>query len=365
MANYENEKKEIVDWLKHPNELGKAPSKIEFVKEFTDEDEVHCLIFRFKSGLFSPWLMAIHSDSGIFSELEKYDEANDIEQASKMLDYLKQYWKNIALNEEEKKLREEKAENFHAFVLKKEAKFEPDLFVEMFEKEWGEKLQNSDGEPDSDTNKEVREGTDARIYCSENGIRLIIGYMDFAIPDDEAVTNAKYNYMWPAGADVAATHTAHEVVFTSGGDSIKERAFFYSKVISTLCKMENNIGLYANGVVYEPKMIVQMCELVKEERLPIPALVWCGIGKEEQGLSAWTDGMKQFGFDEMEIINSDKKPSELQGFMLLLVDYCISNDIGFHDGESVGLTASVQLKIEKSKGYNVNEDGETLKLNIM
>ena len=52
--------------------------------------------------------MAIHSDSGIFSEQERYDEKNDIEQATQMLTYLKQYWKSIALNEEEQKEREKK-----------------------------------------------------------------------------------------------------------------------------------------------------------------------------------------------------------------------------------------------------------------
>ena len=57
MANYENEMREVADWLKHPNELGKAPFKMEFVKEFTDEEGCHCLIFKFKKGLFSPWLM--------------------------------------------------------------------------------------------------------------------------------------------------------------------------------------------------------------------------------------------------------------------------------------------------------------------
>ena len=33
MANYENEMREVADWLKHPNELGKAPFKMEFVKD--------------------------------------------------------------------------------------------------------------------------------------------------------------------------------------------------------------------------------------------------------------------------------------------------------------------------------------------
>lgn len=362
MADFENEKQEIIEWLKHPNELGKAPSKIEYVKEFTDEEGAHCLIFRFKPSMFSKWLMAIHSDAGIFSEQEEYEEANDIEQATKMLEYLKQYWKNVARNEEEKKERAEKAKNFHAFILKKEARFEPNVFLSMYEKDWGEALDATDG---GEEDRAATKGTDALICTTKSGLRLVLGYMDFAIPGKEAEANAAYNYMWREAVEVAASHLAHEVIYVAGDGDIIDKAFFYSKVIYTLCKMDNNIGLYANGVVYEPAMVVKMCELVKQEELPIPILVWCGLGQEENGLSAWTDGMKCFGFDEMEIVGSNKKPSELQGFVYLLVDYCIKNNVGFHDGETVALTASVQLLVEKSKGFNVDEDGETLKINLV
>ena len=43
----------------------------------------------------------------------------------------------------------------------------------------------------------------------------------------------------------------------------------------------------------------------------------------------------------------------------------INNNIGFHEGEIVGLAAGLQLKVEKSKGCNVDEDGETLKLSFL
>ena len=69
MVQYKEEMQEVVEWLEHPNELGKAPAKIEFTKEFTDSDGIHCLIFRFKKGMLSPWLLAIHSESGIFRML--------------------------------------------------------------------------------------------------------------------------------------------------------------------------------------------------------------------------------------------------------------------------------------------------------
>lgn len=360
MAQYDKEKQELIEWLMHPNELGKAPAKIEFVKEFTDEEDVHCLIFKFKKGMLSPWMLAIHSDSGMFSEQEKYDPATDVEDAKKMVEYLKQYWKNIARNEEEKKERAERAKSFQGFILKKEAKFEPDAFLKLYAEDWGEKLEDT-----APSEEEAREGVDARIYTNSQGMRVTLGYMDFKVPNEEAEANARYNYMWREAVEVTASHVAQEVVFVSGGDNVRNRAMLYSRVICTLCKMDNNIGLYSNGVVYNPEMITRMYNLIKGDELPLPVLVWIGICQGDTGISAWTDGMKNFGFDEMELLDSKMELQNLQGFMLLLVEYCLKNDISFHDEETVALSASMHLKVKKSKGYNVDEDAETLKLQML
>ncbi|MBR1737529.1 MAG: hypothetical protein IJ736_11030, partial [Firmicutes bacterium] len=283
---YEKEKQEVIDWLKHPNELGKEPSKIEFVKEFTDDDS-NCLIFKYKKGLFSPWLLAIHSEAvGVFSEQEKYDEKRDIEQAKKLLDFLKQYWKSVAKSVEEAEKRKEKAKKFSGFVLKAEPEFEPDEFLKMYEEDWGERLKDDDG------HGEKKEGVDARIFENENGLRLVIGYMDFRVPDNEAEENAIYNWMWKDAVATTEKHKAHEVVTIMGDGEIKEQAMFYAKAVLTLCRMENNIGVYANGVVYQPELFFAMEKCIRNGELPIPVLVWIGLGREEDGISAWTDGMK-------------------------------------------------------------------------
>ena len=355
--SYEKERDEVIEWLKHPNELAKAPSKIEFVKEFTDEEDCKCLIFRFKAGMLSPWLLAIHSDCGIFSEQEKYDEKRDVEQAKALMEYLKTYWKNVERNEEEKEERKEKAKGFGAFVLLENPGFDVKLFMKKYEEEWGEALDGYvEPEKEGDT-------VDAQILTTKDGFRIIMGYMEFRVPGNEAEDNASYNFMWKEAVETTAKHKAHMVVSVSDKDRIKEAAMFYGRAMVTICQMENVLGIYSNGVVYQPKMFVGVKKAMLEGSLPLPVLVWCGICQGSQhGLSTWTEGMKNFGFDEMEIENLDKQPSEVYGFMLLLVEYCISNDISFHDGETVGLAAGLQVRIKKSKGYNVDEDGETLKI---
>ena len=358
--SYEKERDEVIDWLKHPNELGKAPFKIEFAKEFTDPEGIHCLIFKFKTGALSPWLLAIHSDSGIFSEEEKYDEKRDIEQAQALINYLKQYWKNVALNAEESKKRAENAKAFCGFVLKAEQKFEPELFLKNYEEDWGEKLSNCDTNPE-----DAEGGTAACIYSNEQGLNLVFGYMDFRVPNGEAEENAQFNFFWKEAVETTRTHKAHEVVTVMGIGEIRDKAMFFAKALVSLCRMDNNIGVYMNGVVFEPKMVVAMTDIIKENKLPLLVLVWCGIGREESGVSCWSDGMKCFGFDELEMVNvQGRQPSEIHSMMLYIIDYCINQNVSFHDGEEVGLSAGLKAKIVKSKGFNVDMDGETLKISF-
>lgn len=360
MSTYPEELQGVVDWLAHPNELGRAPSSIEFVKEFTDPEGANCKIFRFKSGLLSPWMMAINSDSGIFSEFEKYDKKNDVAQAQKLLDYLKQYWKNMALNEEEKKERAKKATPFVSFVLKAESKFEPKEFLRIYENDWGEKLtMDGSGEEEEGTNDK-----ETCFFANKDGLQLVLGYMDCRIPDDEAEFYAKYNFMWKDAVETTKKHKAHVLVSVMGNGTAIEKAFYYSKALVSLCQIENNIGVYGDRTVNNPKYVVSLKNKILEGTLPIPILVWCGLGLEQEGISGWTCGMKHFGFDEMEIINVKKEPSAVQGFLLILIDYCLNNDISFHDGETVGLAANVQLQVTRSKGINVEEEGETLKITM-
>ena len=75
MGSVEEEKKNVIEWLKHPHELGKEPQAVEYVKTIQDAEGMECMIFKYRKGRLSPWLLAISSEAGIFSHMEKYDPA--------------------------------------------------------------------------------------------------------------------------------------------------------------------------------------------------------------------------------------------------------------------------------------------------
>ena len=357
MGKYENEKQQVIEWLMHPSELGCKPSKIEFTSEFTDEDGIGCKIFKYKKTLISPWLLAISSDSGVFSEMKKYDEKTEIEDAKELLAFLKEYWKRMANSEEERNERMENATNFMGFVLFKEPVFDSEEFEKSFSEEWGITL--CEGKDDMGENSDEDSDVDSRVY-EVDSMLLVLGYMGFPVPEGEAEANAQFNYMWPDAVSVTQTHKAHLLVTIMGEGSIEEKGKLYTKAVTTLCRQENTLGVYENEVVYEPKMFAAMSEIMQDGSLPIFNLVWFGLSRSEDGVSAYSCGLKCFGKDELEIVNSSKQPSELRDMLINIVDYVISQDVYLHDGETIGLTAEQRLKITKSEGVNV--EGESLKI---
>ena len=145
-----------------------------------------------------------------------------------------------------------------------------------------------------------------------------------------------------------------------GEGTAEEKGILYTQAIATLCKYENTIGVYANEVVYEPKMFVAFSEMMKDGSLPLFNLVWFGLSNSENGVSGYTCGMKCFGKDEMEIIASQKKPSDIRDMLTNIASYVILEDVILHDGETVGMSATQRLKITKSEGINV--EGDSLKI---
>lgn len=92
----EEEKQAVIEWLMYPSELGCKPKAIKYTKHFKTNDGIECKIFKYKKSMFSPWLLAISSESGIFSEMQRYNPSTEIEDATKLVEYLIQFWKNKA-----------------------------------------------------------------------------------------------------------------------------------------------------------------------------------------------------------------------------------------------------------------------------
>lgn len=354
MKSVEEERKNVIEWLMHPHELGREPQAVEYVKSFQDEEGADCMIFKYRKGRLSPWLLAISSESGIFSHMEKFDPKTCDKDAADLLQSLKNFWKNKAGEAQEREERAKKAGRFMAFVLLKEPVWDHEQFEKDFAAEWGLKLTAPDSkEQDPSTLVYSAEG------CNERTM-LAVGLIDRPVPQGEAEYHAQFNYMWKDAVAVTKTHKAHMIVSVMGATDPMEAGLLFAKTLTTFCRSANTLGVYYNDVVAEPRFVVDASSMIKQDQFPMLSLIWFGLGRGEHGFSAYTVGLTKFGRDDMEIVDCPKDPGELRGFLLDITAYVIGEDVILHDGETIGFTNEQRLKIVRSPGVNVS--GDSLKI---
>ena len=190
---------------------------------------------------------------------------------------------------------------------------------------------------------------------------LNIALMPGPIPGNEATEAAAENYMWQAAVQQTSQHTGHLLVAVLGiGQSIIENGEMLVKLTAAACKQPGALGVYANGVVYPPDYYQHFAGMLKENLFPIYNLVWFGLYKSKKGFCAYTNGLQNFGFDEIEVLDSSANPNELHDFLSDIANYVITQNVLLQDGETIGFSAEEKLPISRNRGVAV--PGESLKI---
>ncbi|MBQ6697318.1 MAG: DUF4261 domain-containing protein [Lachnospiraceae bacterium] len=352
-------KKAMVDWLKHPAELGKAPAKIECAGEF-DLYDMHYYIFKYKKGIFGKWMLGVaggyegdelENCGHTFSEMQLYQEATAEKDAIALVEYVRNYIMEQANRAEEKK---QNTGTFVNFVLLKDAVWNKEAFLNNLKEGWGI-------EPEPQEDEEKEEESDEILVFSYQGAMISVALMPGPIPDGEAEYHAGSNYRWKEAVETVKKHKAQLVVAVLGSKINKlDAAQMLVKVVDTCCKADNVLGVYANETVYQPEFYIDCARMMKDDMFPILNLVWAGLYGGEKGLCAYTCGMNELGYDELEILNTKEAPGDVIGVLLDTCTYVVTNDVTLKDGETIGFTPEQKLPITKSKGVAV--EGESLKI---
>ena len=338
---------DLINWLKHPNELGQEPRKIEFCSSFT-KDEMQYYIFKFKKNTLGKWFLGVsggytqddaQSCGHTFSTFEEYEEASALAQAINMVDQIKQYWKEQAQEIQENP--EKKNSPFAGFVLLATPTWDKQKLLSDLQEDWDITIDEADETSDS-------------IIVTINEVMCVMSLMKAPIPNNEAQHNAKNNYMWKEAVTIANQHQAHimVVLLNQNNDSI-ETAKILTKIIASCCKQNNATGVYTSGTVFEPQFYIDFANVMKRGELPIFNWIWFGLYQGEKGICAYTYGMTMFQKEEMEIVDANAQASDVRDFLANIVSYVLAEDITLNDGETIGFSENDYHKILFSEGISL------------
>lgn len=351
----------MAEWLAHPQELGKKPSKIECAGEF-DLHDLHYYIFKYKKGMLGKWLVGvcggfegndIEHCGHVFSQMQEYNESTAEEDCIAMVEMVRSYWMERA---EETEKRKENPGTFVNFVLLKEPVWDKEDFLKRLKDDW-----QIEDEGSEDDDAEDKEDYKDMVIITCNDAIISVALVAAPVPDGEAEFHAKSNYTWKEGTENVKKHKAHLMVAVMGKDvTAMEAGEMLVKTNVCLCRQGGVIGIYANETVYQPELYLDFAKIFEEDGFPIFNLVWFGLYKGKKGMCAYTCGMRDFGYDEIEVIDSSVDSEELFEFISDIANYVIFDDVILRDGETIGFSEEQKLPIRKSAGVAV--EGESLKI---
>lgn len=377
---YENAKEEMTRWLSHPQELGKAPAKIECAREF-DYNGLHYYIFKYKKSALGKWLLGVCGGyegdelehcGHVFSEMEEYSDSTAEEKAVELIESVMNWWKEQA---EEAEKEKQNPGTFVNFVLLEDIAFDKEALLKNLKEDWqieDQEPDEDDGSDDDDEDDEDEddeydedgediEERDDTVVISYGGGIAVISLMPGPIPEDEIVYHAGSNFRWKNAVETVKRHKAHILVSFMGRNvPVSEAGKIMVKLVSAACKQKGVLGIYANGTVYQPEFYLACAQMAKEGEFPIYNLVWFGLYQGKNGICGYTNGMRHLGYDEMEIIDSKENPNDITDMLLSIASYVITSDVILKDGETIGFNPRQKLTITKSKAAAV--EGDSLKI---
>lgn len=363
-------KRAMIEWLANERELGHKPSKIELAGEFNLHG-MHYYIFKYKKSMLGKWLVGVCGGYGhasdtehcghVFSEMQPYHPATAEEEAISMVNMIREYWMQQAAQYESAENPEDDAADnqtssgiFNGFVLLNSPECDLEQVKANLLRDWSISCSPEDGSAE-----EEKEGM---LVFEAEGCMIAVSFINAPVPDGEAEHYAQGNYLWPEAAEVTQTHVAQLILAVlKRSASPLDSGKVYAKLAASCLKLPNAVGLYSSGTVFQPEFYIDMTETMKTEDLfPLLNLVYFGLVGTETGINGYTFGLRAFGKDEIEVLDSQVTPAELREFLMDIALYIVEQDVTLRDGETIGFSAEQKLPITRSEGVYLPDD--TLKI---
>lgn len=238
---------------------------------------------------------------------------------------------------------------FACSVLLSSPWFDTDKFLQDFHTDWAQTIPSADC------------SVPGCCAFSIDNIEALIALIPSPVPDQDAKKAAARNYLWPNAARIAQNHKAHLLITLSAPQaSLLDRGLLFVKIIATCCLQLSALGIFVNGALYQLGLFRNMASVIKDELLPVPNWVWIGLYKTEQGLCGYTYGLRTFGKEEIEVLDTNAGPAILRAFLQNISTCILEEHIILQAGDTLKLSQEQNLPITLSDGVALS--GTTLKI---
>ncbi|MCP1181713.1 DUF4261 domain-containing protein [Paenibacillus sp. 1781tsa1] len=238
------------------------------------------------------------------------------------------------------------SETIVGFVLLERNDCDFDLFIRNMRNEWNIEIKESPEE--------------GNLFFEVHGMQVVCAHIEAPVPDRKVEENARLNILWREAEQVTSRHQSQIIVSVLNATNAIEGHVLFTQTASALLQLDHALAIYMAPLVVEASQYVETSRGIKHDELPVSLWIFIGLFQNAEGASAYTYGLRNFGKEEMEIIQSAESLSDVFEMMFMTTTYVVENDVTLHDGETLGFSAEQKLSISLSKG--VATEGNSLKI---
>ena len=210
-----------------------------------------------------------------------------------------------------------------AFVLYNDKNIVVTEIERNYEKLWHEKL-------------EVQAGLD-QLKGHIAQFEFVISFVDEPIDEKEMVQVAKHNPFFEEGIKIAQKHQCHALVGVRGVGNAVARYKVLTKLLAATVSSYNAVAVYLGEqqLFYSKEILLEGAKSLDKGQLPVHLWLYFGFYAHNEAFWVYTQGMKVFNREELEISADDLPMQILHEILMYLATVLISTHRQFEDEELI------------------------------
>lgn len=195
--------------------------------------------------------------------------------------------------------------------------------------------------------------------------KVVIVPFPFAMPSIIAEGAAMKNYLWDDAMGAVTGHTYHVAISIVDGpkDRMAQEALLM-KLLSVVSQQGDAVGIYTNGLVYEPMAYIAETDKLRHDELPVGNMIWVDFDFEEDGtVSGHTTGMESYGKLNVELLHYPGDVEEMCASVRAIVAVVLSLESDVQDGDTLMIDEETNYTVRISESVHA-EDVQTLQIYV-
>lgn len=204
---------------------------------------------------------------------------------------------------------------------------------------------------------------DGIVIFTADKYRIVILGVDAEIPKEEIENIAKMSHIWQDAEKQIADHMSHIIITVSTNvEDLVEANLQFTRIIASVLRNTKSIGVYLGNqsLVSSRDYYLKIADTMTKDDLPLNNWIYFGLRENNGKRNGFTIGLKEFGFKEIEFLNSDKTLDEIYKIIYDLAHHVLLSRKPLKRGETFDLSATENLSLDISAGEFQDTEAMTI-----